>query len=188
MNVEFCKELKKKFPLTYRIMYTTNISNKFIYWLDRFILQVLLNLFNKINLKFIVKKLSKVRKIIVFPYVQPFHCIQAFGVECSDGWFELIFKFSEQIENEIKKIPKKERKHYYVTQIKEKYGGLDINFSCCTDKMFDLSIEANDESYTICEWCGQPGSMDEQFGWMITLCDMCKDIRKKDFEELKKEK
>ena len=67
---------------------------------------------------------------------------------------------------------------YTVLQIKEKFGGLrfymDLPAELDTDtfsKAYDLVHKAEGESFSICEWCGQPGECRANlFGWMKTLC------------------
>jgi hypothetical protein len=46
--------------------------------------------------------------------------LMAFGFECDDGWFNIIWELSEKLEAEILKIPEKDRNHYCALQIKEK--------------------------------------------------------------------
>ena len=52
-----------------------------------------------------------------------------------------------------------------IYQIKEKFGGLRFY----TDEDLD---DIEDESYTICEECGEPGKP-RPGGWIKTRCDKC---------------
>jgi hypothetical protein len=61
-----------------------------------------------------------------------------------------------------------------VLQVKEKFGGLRFYTSGATEE-FDAMIDrAEDESYSLCEWCGQLGSMDDNGRWLLTLCEQHK--------------
>ena len=61
-----------------------------------------------------------------------------------------------------------------VVQVKEKFGGLRFYYEpvAVGDKVFDLVHAAEDESYKICEFCGEPGHV-RSFTWIKTLCDKC---------------
>lgn len=101
----------------------------------------------------------------------------ACGIECGDGWFDLIdhlFAEMEEISLEI-----------LITQMKSKFASLDLNFNCGTDleKFISLSVivdEYTEKSKWICENCGKPGSLRSIRGWLKTLCD--KDYRKEEDE------
>jgi len=107
---------------------------------------------------------------------QPFHCIQAFGMECGNGWFELIYDLSSKLEEIIASLPEDQQEHYHVVQVKEKFGGLRFYLSAETDEMEDYISEAENMSYHICEECGEPGECNTE-GWLITLCDKCREER-----------
>lgn len=100
-------------------------------------------------------------------------CLMAFGIETQDGWYQLIYDLSVALEALILQLPEDEREHYYAMQIKEKYGTLCYYLSCGTDEMFALVEKAEEESGTICEECGQPGKLREQYHWLYTACDEC---------------
>jgi hypothetical protein len=60
-----------------------------------------------------------------------------------------------------------------ITQVKEKFGGLRIYYSYPhddTSDFEDLVIRVEKQSYTVCEDCGQPGTL-RSGGWFKTLCD-----------------
>ena len=59
----------------------------------------------------------------------------------------------------------------HMLQIKEKWGGLRAYCGGATMEFFDVIDQAEEESYTICEECGQPGILREDLGWILTLCD-----------------
>jgi|ERR1041385_2021069 hypothetical protein len=83
-----------------------------------------------------------------------------------EGWAPLIREVFEKKPAEVK-----------IQQVKEKFGVLRIYAS---DNEFERTVirEAETKSKTICEWCGKPGSIDNQKSWILTLCDEDKEKRK----------
>jgi hypothetical protein len=94
------------------------------------------------------------------------------GFECGDGWFELIYNLSEELEAEILKQPAESRELYRATQVKEKFAGLRFYMHYTTREMDYLIREAEHKSWSICEDCGEPGEVRDIF-WLFTLCDEC---------------
>lgn len=58
-----------------------------------------------------------------------------------------------------------------VLQVKEKFGGLRFYIEPTSEDIHNCISAARQESYTICEECGAPGSLRED-GWFKTLCDV----------------
>lgn len=62
---------------------------------------------------------------------------------------------------------------------KEKYGELRLEATPsadCENRMaiYELEQEAENESATVCEYCGKPGRLrTEKRSWYLTLCDEC---------------
>jgi hypothetical protein len=48
------------------------------------------------------------------------------------------------------------------------------------EKIFDIVMKAEQDSYKICEQCGQPGKT-RGGGWVRTLCEKCEKDYKKDY-------
>jgi hypothetical protein len=110
----------------------------------------------------------------------------AWGIECGNGWFDIISPLCFMIKNhennivwqtEYKQKTEPEYKNDYIPvkfdQIKEKFGGLRIYFSGGDDYVEGLVSMAGAMSYKICEVCGDRGSPNEN-GWISTLCDGCR--------------
>jgi len=89
--------------------------------------------------------------------------LMAFGFECGDGWFNLIWDLCEKIEPLVDK-------DFNVFQVKEKFGGLRFYVSSTTDEVFNLIEEAEGKSYKICEKCGKPSKVINKNGWLTTKC------------------
>lgn len=107
----------------------------------------------------------------------PFHCIQAFGLECGNGWYDLIDRCSARIEAELMKMPEESRQHCYVNQIKEKFGTLRYYMSSGNDTIWKIISEAEEESAHTCENCGAPGETLDINCWYVTLCGACEKTR-----------
>ena len=85
-----------------------------------------------------------------------------FGVECGEGWDNLIYDLCyeiEQIASETK-----------VTQIKEKFGGLRFYTTAHTDEVEEIIRKYEEKSLTICEVGGKKGKL-RTGGWLVVLCD-----------------
>lgn len=92
--------------------------------------------------------------------------INLFGVECNDGWLELI---SELINKLIETGWNRD-----IKQIKEKFGGLRFHAGGLKNGMSKIIREYESRSYTICETCGgQQNVKLRGTSWVKTLCDDC---------------
>lgn len=98
--------------------------------------------------------------------------INLFGIECDEGWYNIIHNLSYCINSLLMQIPEEEREDYYVVQIKEKFGGLRWYMNDETKEMTEHIQKAEDMSYKVCETCGKPGEP-RKGGWIKTLCDIC---------------
>ena len=102
---------------------------------------------------------------------EPFHPI-AFGFDCGDGWFPLLYKLSIQLENYISSLPEDAQSIVYAVQVKEKFGTLRFYMSSYSEEMDAYIVAAEKESSKTCEVCGNPGiTLGES--WLSTLCLSC---------------
>lgn len=102
------------------------------------------------------------------------------GIECGDGWFDLIWKLCEGIEAIYKKekIEIKTR----ALQVKEKFGGLRFYINdYSNEEVSNLIYNFEDMSFRVCEKCGSTASVVIINGWIFTLCENHE-------EEVRKEK
>lgn len=90
-----------------------------------------------------------------------------FGI--GDGWAPLIEKICQVIIEEFDANPALED-DFYVSQIKEKFGGLRFYTSFVTDRISAVIDECEDASYRTCEHCGKRGITLTNGGWLSTLC------------------
>mgnify|MGYP001605239295 CR=1 FL=1 len=110
----------------------------------------------------------------------------AWGIECGDGWYDLLAELCYQIAQHEKNIAIKEKypastpqepsKYYPVqfTQIKEKFGGLRVYFDGGDEYVEGVISMAEEMSYKLCERCGNKGQPNKQ-GWIVTLCEKCRE-------------
>lgn len=98
--------------------------------------------------------------------------ISVWGFECGDGWFELIWKLSEDLKEMNKHIIRTPEDPFQVLQVKEKFGGLRFYTNTASDEMFKRILKAEHDSFSICENCGKEGCLRTE-GWAKTLCNEC---------------
>jgi len=119
----------------------------------------------------------------------PRESCMSFGIECNNGWYELlssvcwrIFQHERNIADRIRirnqnAIPNNQPDLEYVPvkfdQVKEKYGGLRIYFSGGDDYVDGIVSMAEEYSYKVCEVCGNAGKPNKG-GWITTLCESCR--------------
>lgn len=99
------------------------------------------------------------------------------GIECGDGWFDLIDRLSCACENEIKTLTTQGlpmERWPCIAQIKEKLGGLRfyVRGSLSDDLLERILQVENVESLRVCERCGEPGNLRDG-PWLHTYCDNC---------------
>lgn len=123
------------------------------------------------------------------------------GFECGDGWFQLIFDLSTNIEKVASKLGIDPASDDWpeALQVKEKFGGL--RYYIRTAEPDELEVEkagemisvrpisgnveiqslcrdAEKNSLTICEDCGALGTFRRR-GWVRVTCDSCEEKRLK---------
>ena len=98
------------------------------------------------------------------------------GCECGEGWFNLIKPLYEEVVKGGGEI----------LQIKEKFGVLRFYFHWETmpEGFYDKVMEAGRKSHSICEVCGEQGSVINDSGWIKTLCNKHHKEREKRNHEL----
>ena len=95
--------------------------------------------------------------------------MQMLGIECGDGWYELI----DSLCNTLSRMTLHE--DFGFTQIKEKFGALRIYVTESNDEVNDLLEHAEVASMGICENCGSSEEVTtEGKSWIKTMCSKCK--------------
>lgn len=91
-----------------------------------------------------------------------------FPFECEDGWFDMLDKMSQEIQDIIEETG---FDTFSVFQVKEKYATLRY-YPLSTLPEIDVIIDRYEEiSGTICEVCGEKGEIRKKGFWYKTLCD-----------------
>jgi len=103
--------------------------------------------------------------------VNPMESLMVYGFECGDGWINLIDKLCSDITNL--------KTECMVVQVKEKFGGLRFYTEGTSNEVFDLIRKAEEDSFNICEICGESGKLIDFHGWMMVRCNAHKNQRNK---------
>lgn len=115
------------------------------------------------------------------PYQSLTNSLMGFGFECGDGWYQLIWNLSEEIEDLLTKH-NVSLDYFDVFQVKEKYGGLRFYYILVNDKedtateLYKIVDKYEKLSLKICEMCGKEGKLQEGAnGWLKVLCRVCEE-------------
>ncbi len=111
----------------------------------------------------------------------PQQTAMAWGFAHGDGWFDLVWRLCEQIEPIVlagdadtreweAPLDTTKRPPFEVYQVKEKFGGLRFYTNSHNWAIFDLIQQAEQQSFQICDICGQPGTL-RKGSWWRTRCD-----------------
>jgi len=104
-----------------------------------------------------------------------------FGIETGNGWFWLLNNLLDTIQSYIKNNNKP---NISITQIKEKFGGLNVYYTGGDELIDGMVWFAEHLSYSICEFCGTNVGVGRTSGWIYTICWDClqKNERAKDLK------
>lgn len=99
------------------------------------------------------------------------------GFECGDGWFDLIYQLSLDIEAVARKygLSPDSPKWPKCRQVKEKLCSLHFivfaveGLAQVNERISELRVDALNRSLQICEQCGKPGEL-VSAGCIATLC------------------
>ena len=90
--------------------------------------------------------------------------------ECGNGWFDLLWQLSAQLEAALAVLPEAEGGAYAPANIKEKFGELRFYMTRYTPEMAHAIRWAEGQSIQTCEECGKPGVRLEAEGMIRTRC------------------
>jgi hypothetical protein len=100
-----------------------------------------------------------------YPTLFPNVAYRDFSVD--QGWEPLLDNLCKQL---VPIVEDAKLEDFSVDQVKEKFGGLRFYVSSMTKEGWELISKAENDSYNICEDCGQPGQA-RQGSWIRTQCD-----------------
>ncbi len=102
--------------------------------------------------------------------------------ECGDGWFDLVWQVSTEIETaaRLEGIPKTAEAWPSVSILKQKTGTLRVQFDKRVSEHIEaLVTQAYERSMETCELCGAAAQLDRKRGlgkWTETLCESCRKV------------
>lgn len=95
------------------------------------------------------------------------------AIECNSGWNSLIEPLIDYVEDYNNKVANEENK-ITITQIKEKFGGLEFYTNNTTKELDKMVHQARINSYKKCEICGSEENVGQTTdGWITTCCEKC---------------
>jgi len=111
--------------------------------------------------------------------------LQVWGIECDDGWYDLLDCLCSAIQNHIDfaskdtRLTDEERDNLQLVaqQVKSKYGGLrfySYGGDVYTEGMIGM---AEKMSYRLCEFCGFKANQQTLGTWIYTACNPCYESR-----------
>lgn len=106
--------------------------------------------------------------------------LREWGFECGDGWFDLVWQLSAEIElaARLEGIPETSDSWPSVGVLKNKLGDLRVQFNApVSDNTRDLVEKARNKSVEICEICAAPCKKtpeSERMKWIEPLCEKCR--------------
>lgn len=89
-------------------------------------------------------------------HADPQTCAMGWGLQCDDGWFDLIDTLCERLQEETEYA---DAPQAVALQVKQKWGRLRIAVKPATDRQRAMIDMAEALSARLCEQCGRPGQM-----------------------------
>lgn len=119
-------------------------------------------------------------KKLLTAYPLLYRKLREWGFECGDGWFDLVWQLSAEIElaARLEGIPENSDSWPAVGVVKYKLGDLRVQFTApVSDNIRNLVEKAREISVEICEICAAPcnkAAKSEQMQWVEPLCESCR--------------
>lgn len=114
---------------------------------------------------------------VAFPYIyrgrhkSKFESAMCWGIECGDGWYQILYDLSQQLEDHRAKHPALD---FEVFQVKSKMGRLRFHLNWPVAVVVsDIVSSACSRADTICELCGKSGLLysNTLIAPIMVLCD-----------------
>ena len=115
----------------------------------------------------------------IFGTSDPLEPYTVYGIECGDGWYDLLDVLCRNIQSHLdykikslKTDEEREALQLIATQVKQKYSTLRFYYSGGDDYTAGLIHMAEAMSGMICETCGDKATV-KTGGWVTNLCNSC---------------
>jgi hypothetical protein len=103
--------------------------------------------------------------------------IDAVGIECGNGWFDVIDSLCSSLQKYVDRRltagVATEDLQPRAVQVKEKFGGLRFYVSGGDEVVDEMIALVESHSTKVCETCGARGRQHTTAGWIRTSCDPC---------------
>lgn len=93
--------------------------------------------------------------------------LMGFGFECEDGWYDLIHQLAAAITAHAAEVGLKP----LAMQVKQELGTLRFSVDKADAHIYALCAAAEQQSSTICEYCGAPGQLRYHRRQLLACCD-----------------
>lgn len=106
--------------------------------------------------------------------------LMSFGFECGDGWFDIVYNLSKEIDSIAGKYGLENERYPKAFQVKEKFGSLRFYVvyngadSVVIDEIEGAIDRASELSIKTCCECGGPAESHREGSWIYTLCEGCR--------------
>ena len=114
---------------------------------------------------------KKYPKIFAQHSLPPSQTAMCWGLECGDGWMDLIDALCSDIQKYIDSNPEVEQ--IEATQVKQKFGSLRFYYSAYEQEIDKIIWKACEQSIKTCETCGSTDKVTLTTGWVSPLCEEC---------------
>jgi hypothetical protein len=97
------------------------------------------------------------------------------SLECRGGWYTILDRLFGAIEKHLETLPKKSKvkNELVFQQVKEKFGGLRVYVEGADDFIYDKILQTEEDSKSICEFCGIGGEISKRGYYYQTVCRDC---------------
>ena len=102
----------------------------------------------------------------------PSQTAMVWGLECGEGWMNLIDTLCHDIQTYI---DENHTEQIEATQVKQKFGGLRFYYRPYNKIIDELIHKASEDSFDTCENCGDIKDVQlSKKGWITPMCKMCR--------------
>lgn len=110
-------------------------------------------------------------------HMDPHDTCMCWGLDCGDGWYDLIDLLCGQLQSMTDNNPHAPDRFPQVVavQVKEKYGGLRFYVRNASDYQDGMIQMAEAVAYKTCDVCGKAGKPNDG-GWIKTRCSDHEDL------------